>query len=272
MIHVRPDNQLLMSSILLYLFIGGCGGFLAGLFGIGGGVIIVPLLALAFHLQGVAPDLILRLAIGTSLACIAATAVSSAWAHHQRGAVRGAWLLRLLPGLVVGAVVGVFIGDALPADLMQTLLAIFFILVAIRLWVSSQPSAGAAMPGAWGMGLAGLVIGTVSALFGVGGGALTVPYLSWRGAAMTQAVGTSAAAGLPIAIIGGATSVAVGLGTPGLPPWTTGYVNWAAFAGLVVMSVPMARLGAVLAHRLPSVMLRRLFAVLLLLVALKMLF
>ncbi|RJS95216.1 sulfite exporter TauE/SafE family protein [Salinisphaera sp. Q1T1-3] len=260
-----------MESVLLYLLIGAGGGFLAGLFGIGGGIVIVPLLVIAFGLQGVADELIIHAAIGTSLACIAITAVSSTWAHHQRGAVRYDWLGRLLPGLVVGAVIGVCIGDRLSAGVLNLLLGLFFLALAARMWINSRPRGEGGIPGTLGLSAAGTVIGAISALFGVGGGALTVPFLSWRGAIMTQAVGTSAASGLPIAIIGALTSMIVGYGRPGLPAWSTGYVVWPAMASIVILSVPMARLGAAAAHRLPALWLKRGFAVLLAIVAIKFL-
>lgn len=260
-----------METLLLYFVIGASGGFLAGLFGIGGGVIIVPLLSLAFHLQGIASELVIHLAIGTSLACIAVTAISSSWAHYRQGGVRRDWLVKLLPGLVVGAIVGVVIGGALSTAVMNLLLGVFFALVALKMWFQANPKGDAGLPGTLGMSTAGLVIGGVSALFGVGGGALTVPFLSWRGAAMREAVGTSAAAGLPIAFIGAATSIVVGAGTPGLPAWATGYVDWPAFVAVVVLSVPMARVGALVAHRLPSLWLKRCFALLLAVVAVKFL-
>ncbi|QEL11753.1 sulfite exporter TauE/SafE family protein [Kushneria phosphatilytica] len=260
-----------MEAILLYPAIGAIAGFMAGLFGIGGGVVIVPLLAFAFGLQQISESVILHLAIGTSLATIALTSLSSAWAHYQRGNVRRDCLLLLLPGLIAGAVLGVFIGDALSGGAMSLLLGIFFLLLAIKLVFNLQPGGRRPLPGRLGMMSAGGIIGALSALFGIGGGSLSVPFLEWRSVPMKQAVGTSSAAGIPIAVIGALTAMLVGSGTQALPQWSTGYVYWPAFLGIVILSVPFARLGARVASGLSNRMLKRIFAGLIVLVAFKFL-
>ncbi|WP_111413863.1 sulfite exporter TauE/SafE family protein [Billgrantia lactosivorans] len=259
-------------TLLGYLALGAAAGTMAGLFGVGGGLIIVPALVFAFDLQGVHPSVALHLAIGTSLATILVTGASSAWAHYQRGSVRREWFLALLPGLVLGAIAGVFVAGALSGGLLGTLFGVFVVLVALRLSLGVGPRAGRAAPGPLAMGLAGAVIGGVSALFGIGGGTLCVPWLSRCGASMTQAVGTSAACGLPIALFGALTFIAVGWHHPSLPVGATGFVMWPAFLGIVLASVPFARLGVRLAHVLSARVLRLAFAALLLVVGLRFLF
>ncbi|MCE8018173.1 sulfite exporter TauE/SafE family protein [Halomonas sp. MCCC 1A17488] len=259
-------------TLLGYLALGAAAGTMAGLFGVGGGLIIVPALVFAFGLQGVAPDIAMHLAIGTSLATILVTGASSAWAHHQRGSIRRAWFLALLPGLVLGAIAGVFVAGALSGGRLGTLFGVFVVLVALRMALGVGPRAGRAAPGRLAMGLAGVVIGGVSALFGIGGGTLSVPWLSRCGASMTQAVGTSAACGLPIALFGALTFIVVGWHHPSLPVGATGFVMWPAFFGIVLASVPCARLGVRLAHVLPARVLRLAFAALLLIVGLRFLF
>lgn len=261
-----------MLPILLgYLALGAAAGTMAGLFGVGGGLIIVPALVVAFGLQGVAPEVIMHLAVGTSLATIVVTGASSAWAHHQKGSIHREWFLALLPGLLLGAIGGVFVAGALSGGVLGTLFGLFVIAVAVRMVLDRGPVPGTVAPGRAGMALAGGVIGGVSALFGIGGGTLCVPWLTRCGAQMTRAVGTSAACGIPIALFGAATFAVVGWGNPQLPAGATGFVMWPAFLGIVLASVPFARLGARLAHRLPARVLKLAFAALLTLVGLRFL-
>ncbi|MCM5704882.1 sulfite exporter TauE/SafE family protein [Larsenimonas salina] len=259
-------------SFIVFLGIGALAGFMAGLFGIGGGVIIVPLLALTFEALGFPSSVIVHMATGTSLATIAITSLSSASAHFKRESVRFDCLKLLLPGLVFGAMLGVVIGGQLSGAIMSMLLSIFFLLVAAKLLFSPSIARGQeALPSRPGMLGAGGVIGALSALFGVGGGTLSVPFLEWRGVPMRSAVGTSSACGVPIAIIGALTAIVVGWSHAGLPPWATGYVYWPAFIGIVLMSTWTARFGARAAHFLPERWLKRAFAALLIVMALKFL-
>lgn len=246
-----------------YLVLGAVAGTLAGVFGVGGGLIIVPALVFVFGLQSVEPAVTMHLAIGTSLATIVITGASSTWGHVKRGSVHRVWFLALLPGLMLGAVAGVFVAGNLSGGLLGTLFGLFVTLVAARVALGMAPKPNSIAPGRLAMGLAGVVIGGISALFGIGGGTLTVPWLLRVGARMTDAVGTSAACGLPIAIFGTLTFVAVGWGNPALPPWSTGFVAWPAFLGIVLASVPFARLGVRLAHKLSARVLRLAFATLL---------
>ena len=263
-----------MSMLLIllgYLALGAAAGTMAGLFGVGGGLIIVPALVFAFGLQGVAPEVTMHLAVGTSLATIVVTGASSSWAHHQKGSIHREWFLALLPGLLLGAIGGVFVAGALSGGVLGTLFGLFVIAVAVRMVLDRGPVPGTVAPGRAGMALAGGVIGGVSALFGIGGGTLCVPWLTRCGAQMTRAVGTSAACGIPIALFGAATFAVVGWGNPQLPAGATGFVMWPAFLGIVLASVPFARLGARLAHRLPARVLKLAFAALLTLVGLRFL-
>lgn len=259
-------------TLLGYLVVGAVAGTMAGLFGVGGGLIIVPALVFAFGLQGVDAAVTMHLAVGTSLATILVTGASSAWAHYQRGSIHREWFLALLPGLMLGAVAGVFVAGALSGGLLGTLFGVFVVLMALRMALGIGPRAGRAAPGRLAMSLVGMVIGGVSALFGIGGGTLCVPWLSRCGASMTQAVGTSAACGLPIALFGALTFVVVGWNHSALPAGATGFVMWPAFFGIVLASVPFARLGVRLAHVLSARVLRLAFAALLLIVGLRFLF
>ena len=262
-----------MLPILLgYLALGAVAGTMAGLFGVGGGLIIVPALVFAFGLLGVSPEVAMHLAVGTSLATIVVTGASSAWGHYRKGSIHRDWFMALLPGLLLGAVAGVFVAGALSGGVLGTLFGVFVLLVAGRMVLDRGPRPGSMAPGRAGMGLAGVIIGGVSALFGIGGGTLSVPWLIRCGAEMTRAVGTSAACGIPIALLGAATFMVVGWGNPQLPAGATGFVMWPAFFGIVLASVPFARLGVRLAHRLPARVLKLAFAALLTLVGLRFLF
>ncbi|GHC18728.1 hypothetical protein SAMN05443545_101401 [Aidingimonas halophila] len=254
-----------------YLTLGALAGTMAGLFGVGGGLIIVPVLVIGFGLQGVAEPVIMHLAVGTSLATIAITGAASAWSHYRRGSLHRPWFLALLPGLIFGAIAGVFIAGALSGGVLGTLFGVFVWLMAIRLAVGFTPRVGRHSPRQFVMVLAGIVIGAISSLFGIGGGAMTVPWLSRAGATMTQAVGTSAACGLPIALFGTLTFMAIGWNEVRLPSAATGFVMWPVVLCIALTSVPFARVGARLAHRLPARVLRLGFATLLAVVGTKFL-
>lgn len=258
--------------LLAYLALGAVAGTLAGLFGIGGGLVIVPALAAAFAMHGVAEPVIMHLAIGTSLATIVITGSSSAWGHYKKGNVRRDWFMMLLPGLLLGAVSGVFIAGNLSSSALGSLFGVFLLIVAGRMILVKEVASGKIAPRRWVMVAAGAVIGGFSALFGIGGGTLSVPWLARCGATMTQAVGTSAACGMPIAVVGAATFIATGWGVPDLPAGAIGYVMWPAFLAIVVTSVPFARVGVRLANVLPAKKLKIAFAVLLLVVGVRFLF
>jgi uncharacterized membrane protein YfcA len=255
----------------VYGGLGAFAGVLAGLLGVGGGLVIVPVLALLFQRTGMAPPVIMHLAVGTSLATIVFTSLSSIWAHHRRGAVLWPVFARLLPGIIAGALLGALIADRIPSDRLRLVFGLFELTVALQMWLSLRPSPHRALPGRAGMGMAGGVIGAVSAVVGIGGGTMTVPFLQWCNVPMRQAVATSAACGLPIAVAGAVGFVATGWEEALLPAWSSGYLYWPAFVGIVAASVLFAPLGARLAHRLPAAHLKRFFALFLALLAARML-
>lgn len=255
----------------LYLLTGIASGILAGLFGVGGGVVVVPALIFIFTRIGLTPDWIPHLAVGTSLAAIVATGAASAHAHHRRGAVRWGLVARLAPGIVLGAWAGAAVAGVLPDLWLKRIFALFLIYVGIRLLVRRADGPPRAMPGGAGMFATGSGIGALSALVGIGGGTLTVPFLHRVGIDMRHAVGTSAACGVPIAVAGALGFMVVGLGREGLPAASTGFVYWPAVGAILLASVPTAPLGARLAHALPVDLLKRVFALLLLVLGTRML-
>ena len=260
-----------MEALLIFALTGACAGLLAGLFGVGGGLIMVPALALVLPGQGIDPAVTMQVAIATSLAVIALTSLSSMVAHHRRAGVLWPVFRLLAPGLAGGALAGAFVAHLLPGAVLQRIVGTGALLVAAQMFLEAQPRATRALPGTPGLLGAGAVIGALSALIGIGGGSLTVPFLSWRGVPIRQAVGTSAACGVPIAWAGVAGFVLAGAGVAGRAGLSAGYVSLAAFAGLAGASVLAAPLGARLAHRLPPRALKRAFALLLVVVGLMLL-
>lgn len=258
-------------DIALYLLLGAVAGFLAGLLGVGGGLIIVPVLDFLLLRQGVGAGMAMHLALGTSLATIILTSISSIRAHHARGAVLWPAVARLTPGIVVGALLGSALVDALAGGELRLIFGIFVLAVAAQLAFGIRPSPHRELPGRAGMAGAGGVIGFVSAIVGIGGGSLTVPFLAWCNTPMRNAVATSAACGLPIAVAGAAGYVVAGQGEAALPDFSLGYVYLPALAGVAAASILSAPLGARVAHAVSGEVLKRLFAALLALIALRML-
>lgn len=250
-------------EFLIYLVLGGFAGTLAGLFGVGGGMIIVPVLVYSFSLQGMNAEVLTHMAVGTSLATIVFTSINAIRAHHKKGAVRWYLFAWLTVGIVLGTVLGALTAAQISGPLLQKIIGVFAICVAIQMAFKLQPKASLGEPGKPTLGVAGGVIGWASAIFGIGGGSLTVPFLVWRSVPIQQAVATSAACGLPIAIAGALSFMFTGWGNPNLPPWSVGFVYLPALLGIAVTSMFFARFGARLAHRLSPLLLKRLFALLL---------
>jgi len=255
----------------LYLVLGAFAGLLAGLLGVGGGLIIVPVLAALFLLQGVPGDIIMHLALGTSLASIVFTSLSSIYAHQRHGAICWPPFRQLTPGIILGAAVGGWLAGQMSTSWLKPLFALFELGVGLHLLLSVETHAHRNLPSPARMTGAGGVIGMVSSLVGIGGGTLTVPFLVWHSVSIRQAIATSAACGLPIALAGSLSFIINGLQQPLLPEHTLGYVHLPALLGVAISSVLFAPLGARLTHRLPVTMLKKILGGLLLLLAAKLL-
>ncbi len=251
---------------LLYLAVGAVAGFLAGLLGVGGGVIVVPALAGLFAAQGILLHHTMPLALGTSLAAIVFTSLASARAHRAQRAVDPQIVLRLAPGLVLGAFVGASLASRAPSTMLAFAFGLFLWGVATSLLMDPTPQGGGALPGWVGLSAAGGAIGLVSGVMGIGGGSLTVPFLTWRRVPLHRAIGTAAAAGFPIAAAGAAGYLLGGVTTGASAPGSVGFVHVSAFVGVAVAGVPAAPIGARLAHRLPTGPLKIFFALFLYLV------
>lgn len=255
----------------LYLGLGALAGTLAGLFGIGGGLVIVPVLIFSFGLQGISPEVAAHLAVGTSLATIVFTSISSIRSHHVKKGVRWELFRPMTAGIVVGAIVGAWTASMLSGQSLELIIGVFVILVALKMLLEVNPKPGRDVPGTVGLSAAGAGIGWASAIFGIGGGTLTVPFLSWCNVRMQQAVGTSAACGLPIAVAGALTNIATGWQQPQLPELSVGFIYLPALIGIVATSVFFAQFGAELAHRLDAHVLKKIFAVVLIIVGIRFL-
>ncbi|MAB97648.1 sulfite exporter TauE/SafE family protein [Pseudomonas marincola] len=250
-------------ELLMYLSLGAAAGVLAGLFGVGGGIIIVPVLVLSFKAQGLAPEILTHLAIGTSLATIIFTSINSVLEHHRKGAVLWPLFVWMLLGICLGGQLGSMTAALLNGEMLQKIIGVFALVVAVQMSLQLRPNPSRVVPGKVGLTGAGVVIGWASAIFGIGGGTLTVPFLTWRSVPMQKAVATSAACGLPIAVSGAIGFMWNGWNNPQLPEWSAGFIYLPALAGIAISSMFFARVGARLAHRLSPLMLKRLFALLL---------
>ena len=260
-------------ELLTLALMGAFAGIMAGLLGIGGGALIVPVLVIVFEMQKVNPDIIMQAALGTSLATIVFTAMSSIRAHHRRGAVDWQIFRRITPGIIIGSLAGAGIAKLLTSHVLHIMFVVFMFAVAAQFARGSMAaSAHRRLPGALGMTAAGLVIGIASALFGIGGGSLSVPFLTWCSVPVRQAIATSAAIGLPIALSATIGFIFAGWGDPRLPPLSAGYVVLPVFIGIVAASTLAAPLGARLAHRLSENTLRRVFALFVAILGVRMLF
>ena len=255
-------------ELITFLIIGAFAGFAAGLFGVGGGTIIVPLLFIVFSQMGYDPNVVMHLALGTSLATIIVTSISSLMAHHKNGAVIWPVFKNLAPPMAIGCFFGAGIAGWLSGLHLQLIVGVFLIWVAYTMFTGAKKVVDPTktLPSSGKQVAAGSVIGVASAIFGIGGGSITVPYLTRYGVVMQKAVGTSAACGLPIAIAGALGFMIFGMKSDIHIPNTIGYIHIYAFIGISVMSFVTAKFGAKTAHALSPAMLKRCFAVLLVIV------
>jgi uncharacterized membrane protein YfcA len=258
-------------ELLAYLLTGAAAGLLAGLLGVGGGIIIVPMLAWLFAQHGFASEAVMHYAVGTSLAVIIPTSLSSMLTHQRLGGVLWPVARRMMVGIIPGALLGAWLAAQMNSALLSGFFGAFMLLIALKFVVGIKPGSKRGLPGSIVLGCSGAAVGLVSALLGIGGGSISVPLLLWCGQNIRVAVGTSAALGLPIAVAGTAGFIVNGLTSTGQPGLNSGFVYWPAVAGVVLASVALAPLGARLAHHLPQQTLQRIFALLLAIIGLKML-
>lgn len=260
----------MLTSILIFLFLGSFAGLLAGLLGVGGGLVIVPMINYTLAAQGVSGEFVHHMALGTSLATIMFTSISSFMTHHRNKAVIWSIVKQITPGILIGTFIGSKVASYIPTVLLKSFFVVFLLYVGTQMLLDIKPKASREMPGLCGNSLAGGIIGLVSSFVGIGGGTLSVPYMGWCNVPMHKAIGTSAAIGFPIAVAGAAGYVVSGLGVEGLPGPHLGFIYLPALLGIAVASFCTAPLGAHLSHRLPVAKLKRAFACLLYIMAAQM--
>lgn len=222
-------------------------------------------------------DHLTHIAVGTSLATIIVTGSAAAWTHHRHKAVRWPLVWRLLPGITVGAIIGALFADSLSSDSLRQLFGLLLVILAIKLLLNLSPQSGnkhvdTGTPYKIEMPVVGSLIGSLASCFGIGGGALTGPYLILRGQSIRYAVATASAVGVPIALTGTISFIIIGSDAVGLPTMSSGYVYWPAFATISAATLMFAPIGARLAHRLNPTILKKAFALLLILIGIRMLF
>lgn len=262
----------LITTFLFYLTIGVGSGILAGLFGIGGGIIIVPILIYCFTAQNMPSDIAIHMALGTSMAIIVFTSLSSIVSHHKRGAVYWPFLFWMGFGSILGCLIGSYIASMIEGKYLQKFIGIFVICIAINFIHSlirknrEQESNIIKPTSPTHLTIAGTIIGLVSTIFGIGGGSLTIPFLNSRNFIMQKTVGTSAACALPISLFGAIGYMLIGWNTTALPHWSLGYIYLPALIGVSITSMFFARIGVTVAHRLSPRILKLLFSLLLIVI------
>ena len=255
-----PIEPLLIAELAL---LGTGTGFLAGLLGIGGGMLMVPFLTMILTAKGYPAEYTVKMAVATSLATICFTSVSSVRAHHRRGAVLWPVVRRLAPGILAGSLVGAQVAVALPAKALGVLFATFVAFSATQMFLDRKPQPSRVMPGPVATFGVGGVIGMLSALVGAGGAFVSVPFMTWCNVKIHDAVGTSSALGFPLAFAGTASYIWAGQDLPQMPPGSIGYLYLPGLVVIALASMAMAPLGARTAHRMNIQPLKRVFAVVL---------
>lgn len=259
----------MLISILLLLLIGLVAGVLAGLLGIGGGLVIVPAVTFLLAARQVDENLAVPVAVATSLATMLLTAASAVWFHYRRGAIDWPTIARLGSGVVAGAAAGAWLATAMSGDMLARVFALIAAIIGLRMIFghSRQPAARVPFPRGWWV--AGPIIGAASAMVGIGGGTFNVPYLARNGYDMVRAVANASACGWPIALAGTLVFVSSQPTGPG-PDYSVGYLWLPGMLVIGIGGLAAAPLGVALAHRLPATSLRRVFGGVLILVAIRM--
>lgn len=263
-----PELQWIIYYLLLGLFVG----YFSGLLGIGGGLIMVPVLSFLFEAQHISQHNILHLALGTSMATILFTSISSAWQHHAHKAVNWDAFRFITPGILLGTALGALIVGYVATFYLAIFFVLFVYFAATQMLIGFKPDATRNYPTRAEVTVAGMVIGGISSIVSIGGGVLSVPYLLWHKQPLRHAIATSAALGFPIAFGGTLGYIATGyFRGEGLPAYSLGYVYLPVLLWLVIGTMLTAPLGAKATHRMPVDTLRQIFALVLFMLATRML-
>ena len=268
-----PDHSFIwyLSLAIALLGTGVIAGLLAGLLGVGGGIVIVPVLYHVFTLLGIDETLKMHIAVGTSLATIVPTSIASSIAHYKKGNIDKNLVSQLIPGVLVGVIVGTYSSGLISSGALTIIFAVIALMVSGNMILGSKSvQISDRLPSRPGTTLIATCIGSLSALMGIGGGTLSVPILNAFKVPMHKAVGTGSALGILISIPGSAGFIYNGLGAENLPPLSIGYLNLIGFALITPTTMKMAPIGAEIGHKIDQNLLKKLFAVFLGLTSLKM--
>ena len=263
--------ELTLQTILSFMLLGAVVGFMAGLLGIGGGGIMVPVLTSLFLARNVPLADVMHIALGTSMASIIVTSGASMIAHHQHQGVIWELVKKITPGVVLGTIFATYWVSILPAKILAIFFSVFMAYVSVQMFLNFQPKPERKLPGTLSIGFVGGGIGVISALVAIGGGTLTVPYLTWHNINLKRAIGTSAAVGFPIAIAGTIGYMINGWSNQLNTEYLYGYVYLPAVLLISMVSYTTAPMGAKMAHQLPIPVLKKIFACFLIFLSVKML-
>ena len=253
-----------------YILLGAFAGLIAGMCGVGGGIIIVPALIFTFKIIGFRPDIATHIAVSTSLASILFTSLASIYGHYQKKAVNWTLAFNLSVGMFIGGMLGALFANFLSGEMLQRVFGFFALLIALQMWFLWTPKANVQLPKRFGQIVLGVVVGTLSGLFGIGGGAIIVPTLVGIKVKISQAIATSAVTGFPMAVSGTIGYILLGWNRTDLPQYTLGYIYLPALFGIILTSTIFAKMGASLAHRLDPQKITKLFSILLFFIAIKL--
>ena len=256
-----------MLIVFAYLLLGAFAGLIAGVFGLGGGIVIVPTLIFTFAYLNFDPGVLTHLAVGTSLSTIIFTSLGAIYVHYKRLSIDWDLAFKLAIGMVIGGLLGAYFADFISGKVMQRIFACYAIAVAIQMWFSLIPPASSELPEKLGCTLLGTAIGFISGLFGIAGGSLVVPVLTFYKVNIIRAIATSSVTGFPIALSGAVGYLWTGMDAKNLPEETFGYIYWPATIGIIISSTYFAKLGAKITHGVNPKLLNKWFSLLMIFVA-----
>ena len=257
-------------TFIIYIALGIFAGLLSGIFGIGGGLVIVPTLLFCFKFLGFPESYVMHLTIGTSLSIILVTVSNSMYGHHLNKNIDWVVVRKILLPLVFGAVGGSFVSKEIAANTLELIFSLYVVLVSIKMFMDIKVERELKKTNRIIYSIVGFIIGFKSTILGIGGGTISIPFLTWRGQPMRKAVGISASLGVPIALAGACSYIFTGYGIADLPQYSLGFVYLPAVGGVVLTSSYFARLGAKLSYKLPQDKMKKGFAIFLMIVAIKM--
>jgi len=254
---------------LIYLVLGSVAGLVSGLFGVGGGTVIVPILLVSFAAQGISPSIATHTAIATSLACIAVSSLTAIYTHLQKGVVDWRVVRSFIPGIIIGTLIGSSFFVSIEGAILQVLLGVFLVAIGLQMTTYRAAKMDVNLPRRIYLGLSGISIGGISALFGVGGGMFTTPLLSYYGINIHSAISVAAIGGFCIAITASLIYASTMVASVPTPSLMLGYIYLPAWVGIIITSTPFAKIGAELAHRSSDRQLKKIFGIFLLLLGLR---